>query len=67
MNIINERIIQICRELEDVEDDYTRARMEGQKFCEYITELEAKVERLEKEKEALKKSLINHINNFEND
>ena len=63
MNIINERIEAICKEFQDIEDDYTRARTEGAALCNYINELEIKIERLEKEKEQFKNQLIKAIQN----
>ena len=59
MNIINERIEEICKAQQHIEDDYTRARAEGTGLCEYIFELERKIERLEDEKNEFKERLMN--------
>ena len=59
MNIINEKIEAICKEHQHIEDDYTRARAEGVGLCEYIFELESKIERLDSEKNQFKERLMN--------
>lgn len=56
MEIINSKIISISKEHEDIENDYEREHRINHDLCEYITELEIKIERLEKESKELEEA-----------
>ncbi len=49
MEIIDEKVIAICRKYEYLECDYEREHAINKDLCEHITELKIKIARLEKE------------------
>ena len=57
----------ICRKHEDIEGDYSREHSINNDLCEYITELELKLEQVTKDKDTYRKNFLTHINNFENE
>ena len=61
MYIKSERLEQIYKEVQEIDDEYARERQTSLLMAEYVHELETKVGRIEEEKNQFKEQLMNHI------